>query len=54
VIDRFQVQKLALDALQETRIKHRWLAIDAENDVIEYPRNRNLTYNPNFYQTEVR
>ena len=54
VIDRFQVQKLALDALQETRIKHRWLAIDAENDVIEYARNRNLTYNPNFYQTEVR
>ncbi len=24
VIDRFQVQKLALDALQVIRIKHRW------------------------------
>jgi transposase len=24
VIDRFHVQKLALDALQEIRIKHRW------------------------------
>ena len=36
VIDRFHVQKLALDALQEIRIKHRWEAIDAENDAIEY------------------
>lgn len=35
VIDRFHVQKLALDALQEIRIKHRWEAIDAENDAIE-------------------
>jgi hypothetical protein len=26
------VQKLALDALQEIRIKYRWEAIDAEND----------------------
>lgn len=34
VIDRFHVQKLALDALQEIRIKHRWDAIDAENDAI--------------------
>ena len=46
VIDRFQVQKLALDALQEIRIKHRWQAIDAENDAIEYARNKNLKYNP--------
>ncbi|MEP1490201.1 MAG: transposase [Algibacter sp.] len=36
VIDRFHVQKLALDALQEIRIKHRWEAIDSENDAIEY------------------
>ncbi len=32
VIDRFHVQKLALDALQEIRIKHRWEALDNEND----------------------
>lgn len=31
VIDRFHVQRLALDALQEIRIRHRWDAIDAEN-----------------------
>ena len=46
VIDRFHVQKLALDALQEIRIKHRWNAIDQENDAIEEARTRNLKYNP--------
>jgi transposase len=46
VIDRFHVQKLALDALQEIRIKHRWDAIDAENDAIEYARNKALKYDP--------
>lgn len=46
VIDRFHVQKLALDALQEIRIKHRWEAIDAENDAIENARNKNLKYSP--------
>jgi transposase len=46
VIDRFHVQKLALDALQEIRIKHRWQAIDAENDAIENARNKNLKYSP--------
>lgn len=46
VIDRFHVQKLALDALQEIRIKHRWEAIDAENDAIESVRNKNLKYSP--------
>ncbi len=46
VIDRFHVQKLALDALQEIRIKHRWEAIDKENDAIENARNRNLKYTP--------
>lgn len=36
VIDRFHVQKLALDALQGIRTKHRWEALDTENDAIEY------------------
>ena len=30
VTDRFHVQKLALEALQEIRIKYRWQAIDLE------------------------
>lgn len=46
VIDRFHVQKLALDALQEIRIKHRWDAIDAENDAIENARNKSLKFKP--------
>lgn len=46
VIDRFHVQKLALDALQEIRIKHRWEAIDQENDAIENARNKNKKYTP--------
>ena len=35
VIDRFHVQKLAFDALQEMRINHRWQALDDENDRIQ-------------------
>ena len=35
VIDRFHVQQLATEALQEIRIKHRWEALDQENDAIE-------------------
>lgn len=44
VIDRFHVQKLALDALQEIRIKHRWEALDSENDAIEHSRNKGVRY----------
>jgi transposase len=46
VIDRFHVQKLGSDALQEIRIKHRWEAIDAENDAIENAKNKSLKYTP--------
>jgi len=46
VIERFHVQKLALDALQEIRIKYRWEALDTENDAIEYARNNSLKYTP--------
>jgi transposase len=35
VTDRFHVQKIALEALQEIRIKYRWQAIDQENEAIE-------------------
>jgi len=40
VIDRFHVQKLATEAIQEIRIKHRWEAIDNENDAIEDARKK--------------
>lgn len=44
VTDRFHVQKLALDALQDIRIKHRWEAIDIENQAITEAKTKNKTY----------
>ena len=35
VIDRFHVQNLAYDAIQEMRIAHRWDAINEETDAME-------------------
>ena len=46
VTDRFHVQQLATEALQEIRIKHRWEAIDAENDAIEKSRTAKQPFNP--------
>ena len=46
VIDRFHVQKLAYDALQEIRIKHRWDAIDEETNAIDNARWENQEYVP--------
>lgn len=44
VTDRFHVQKLALEALQEIRIKYRWQAIDQENDAIEKAKKENKKF----------
>jgi transposase len=46
VTDRFHVQKLAIEALQEIRIKHRWEVIDAENEAIENAKNSKKAYSP--------
>jgi transposase len=46
VTDRFHVQKLAIEAVQELRIKHRWEAIDAENEAIEKARKQKKGYHP--------
>lgn len=46
VIDRFHVQKLAYDALQEMRIAHRWDAINEETNAIENARLNNEKYEP--------
>ena len=35
VVDRFHVQKLATEALQDMRIQHRWEAIEFENNLLE-------------------
>lgn len=46
VTDRFHVQKLAIEAVQEIRIKHRWEAIDNENEAIEKARKQKKGYHP--------
>ncbi|MCF2495834.1 transposase [Dyadobacter chenhuakuii] len=46
VIDRFHIQKLAYDAVQEVRIKYRWEALDQENQAIEAAKHANLLYQP--------
>ncbi len=52
VTDRFHVQKLALEALQDIRIKHRWHAIDLENDAIKIAKSANKTYKPQLFSKE--
>lgn len=49
VTDRFHVQKLAFDAVQDIRIKHRWEAIDLENQLYIQAKQQNKTYKPHFF-----
>lgn len=46
VIDRFHVQKLAYDALQEMRIAHRWDAINEETNALDNARWEKKKYVP--------
>lgn len=46
VTDRFHVQKLASEAVQEERIRLRWEIIDLENRAIEEARINNKVYKP--------
>lgn len=46
VTDRFHVQKLAYDAVQEMRIAYRWEAMDQENKEIELSRELGKPYLP--------
>jgi len=47
VTDRFHVQKLAYDALQQMRIAYRWEAIEQENNEIELGKQVGQTFKPN-------
>ena len=49
VIDRFHVQKLAYDAVQELRIKYRWDALDKENEAIGVAKNNKEPYEPEVF-----
>ncbi|MET3397143.1 transposase [Chitinophaga ginsengisegetis] len=46
VIDRFHVQHLAFDAVQEIRIKHRWEALEQENMENEQAKRAAVKYEP--------
>jgi transposase len=46
VTDRFHVQKLAYDAVQEMRIQYRWDAIEQENKEIELAKETKQQYIP--------
>ncbi|WP_026836779.1 transposase [Gillisia sp. JM1] len=46
VTDRFHVQKLASEAVQEERIRLRWEIIEEENKAIEEARKNEKTYKP--------
>lgn len=49
VTDRFHVQKLALEALQDIRIKHRWDAIDQENEQIKQAKHKQIEHTPEIF-----
>ncbi len=46
VIDRFHVQKLVYDAVQELRIKYRWEVLDEESKQIASARKKGILYDP--------
>lgn len=46
VIDRFHIQKLACDAVQELRIRHRWNAIQQANDEMVEAKLKGEDYVP--------
>ena len=49
VTDRFHVQKLALSAVQDIRIKYRWEALEMENQNYLTARKNNKYYNPKVF-----
>ncbi len=44
VTDRFHVQKLAIEAVQNVRIKYRWEAIDIENEDLKKAKETHKAY----------
>ncbi len=50
VSDRFHVQKLAYDAVQEIRIKHRWEAIDQQNNEMQLAKQEKRTFIPDILE----
>lgn len=46
VSDRFHVQQLSTEALQEMRIKYRWSAIEMENQLVKKAKDLGQVYRP--------
>lgn len=49
VIDRFHVQKLCYDAVQDFRIKYRWKAIAKEAQDMQQAKEKGVKYSPETY-----
>lgn len=55
MIDRFHIQKLACDAVQEIRIGHRWEAIQEETDARQEAKGLKKKYvSPTFENGDTR
>ncbi len=50
IMDRFHVQQLPSEALQQMRIKHRWIAIDQETEQIKLAKEQNRKYQPEVFK----
>ncbi|XZF12947.1 ISAon1 family transposase [Chitinophagaceae bacterium MMS25-I14] len=46
VTDRFHVQQLAFDAVQELRIQYRWQVLEQENEAVKAAKSNGITYEP--------
>ena len=44
VVDRFHVQKLCVESVQEIRIKHRWEVLEQENEKIKQAKQNKKSY----------
>jgi transposase len=49
ITDRFHVQKLAFEAVQEIRIKHRWEEIENENNQYQLAKAQKTTFQPQVF-----
>ena len=52
VIDRFHVQKLINDTVQDCRIKYRWVAQDIENEHMENCKRLKEKYKPSVFDND--
>jgi transposase len=50
VTDRFHVQQLVSEALQQMRIDERWKAIEEENEAVKACRKKKIPYTPEVYE----